>query len=205
MIIGLLGFAGSGKSTVGDYLVQNHGYEQYAFADSLKDAVSVIFNWDRALLEGDTKPSRAFRENVDDFWSARLGRRITPRMILQQVGTDAMRNVIDQNIWVHSLESKITGKDNVVITDVRFPNEIDCIQRLGGKLIRIQRGPNPVWYETAYNHNMLGVHDMPQKYPGIHVSEWAWIGHKPDATIHNDGNKQTLGTLIEKCLQVMPV
>jgi len=204
VLIGLLGFAGAGKSTVGDILVQNYGYQQYAFADSLKDAVSVIFNWDRALLEGDTEPSRAFREKVDVFWSARFGRDITPRMILQQVGTDAMRNVINQNIWVHSLESKIAGKDNVVITDVRFPNEIECIQRLGGKLIRIQRGPNPVWYDTAYNHNMLNTNEMPQKYPDVHVSEWAWIGTKPDATIHNDSNKQTLAKLVEKCLQVMP-
>ena len=156
------------------------------------------------MLEGDTEPSRAFREKVDDFWSARLGCHVTPRMILQKVGTEAMRNVIDGNIWVHSLESKITGKDNVVITDVRFLNEIDCIRRLGGKLILIQRGPNPVWYDTAYNHNMLGIYEMYQKYPDVHVSEWAWVGYKPDAIINNSGNKQTLGTLVEKCLQVMP-
>lgn len=214
MIIGLLGFAGSGKGTVGEILIEDYGYHQLAFADSLKDAVSVIFDWDRKLLEGDTEVSRAFREKPDDFWSARFGREITPRIILQQVGTEAMRDVIDDGIWIHSLERKISQmKDaNVVITDVRFPNEIDLIRKLGGKIIRVRRGPEPVWYNTAMYHNSQppdpvfgGKRIMQDRYPEIHVSEWAWIGSNLDGIILNEGTKNDLRQAVKKCLQVLSI
>ena len=58
MIIGLVGFIGSGKGTVGDILVTQHGYYRFAFADALKDAVATIFTWPRGLLEGDTAALR---------------------------------------------------------------------------------------------------------------------------------------------------
>lgn len=213
MIIGLLGFAGSGKGTVGEILIEDYGYHQLAFAGSLKDAVSIIFGWDRKLLEGDTEVSRAFREKPDDFWSARFGREITPRIILQQVGTESLRDVIDQGIWIHSLERKILQmKDaNVVITDVRFPNEIDLIRNLGGKLIRVKRGPEPVWYQTALYQNtneMEAWNDersMQYRYPEIHISEWAWIGSQIDGIIHNEGTKNDLRQAVKKCLQVLSI
>lgn len=213
-IIGLLGFAGSGKGTVGDILDEEFGYQKVAFADSLKDAVSIIFGWDRKLLEGDTEVSRAYREKRDKFWSASLGRDITPRIILQQVGTEAMRDVIGENIWVQSLENKILNLENknIVITDVRFPNEIDLVRKLGGKLIRVRRGPEPVWYDTAYNQNKTNsddlwmLHDdkktMETLHPNIHVSEWAWIGFPVDGIINNEGTKKDLRLAVKKCLQV---
>lgn len=212
MIIGLLGFAGAGKGTVADILVDDYEYHKLAFADTLKDITSLVFGWNRALLEGDTEVSRAFREKRDDFWSARFGREITPRIILQQIGTEAMRDVIDQNIWVYSLEQKIqnSSADNIVITDVRFPNEIELIRKLGGKLIRVKRGPEPVWYQTAVYHNsqptdpVFGVKRIMQdRYSDIHISEWAWIGSQVDGTIHNEGTKQDLKRAVEKCLQVV--
>ena len=54
MIIGLVGFISSGKGTCADYLVREHGFVKESFANSVKDAVSVVFGWDRQLLEGDT-------------------------------------------------------------------------------------------------------------------------------------------------------
>lgn len=211
MLIGLLGFAGAGKGTVADIMIEDYAYHKLAFADTLKDITSHIFGWDRKLLEGDTEVSRAFREKLDDFWSARFGREITPRIILQQIGTEAMRDVIDQNIWVYSLEQKIkhTNSENIVITDVRFPNEIDLIRKLGGKLIRVRRGAEPVWYQTALYQNTNEIEAwnderaMQYRYPDIHISEWAWIGSQVDGTIHNEGTKQDLRRAVEKCLQVV--
>ena len=84
MIIGLVGFIGSGKDTAADYLVNFHGFRRDSFAATLKDAVADIFGWDRTLIEGRTTESREWRECQDDWWSKRLGMPITPRWILQQ-------------------------------------------------------------------------------------------------------------------------
>ena len=107
MIIGLVGYIGSGKGTVGDILVRNHEYHKFAFADALKDAVSQIFVWPRGLLEGDSNASRAFRERVDTWWSYKLGYEVTPRLILQKMGTEACRHGIADNIWIAALEKQI--------------------------------------------------------------------------------------------------
>ena len=81
MIIGLCGLIGSGKGTVADILVDEHNFEKISFADKLKDAVSVLFDWDRAMLEGETSESRVWREQEDSFWTKETGRKITPRKI----------------------------------------------------------------------------------------------------------------------------
>ena len=69
MLIGLVGLIGSGKDTVAERLVSHHGFVRDSFAKSLKDAVSNIFGWDRNLVEGNTKESRAWREQPDTFCS----------------------------------------------------------------------------------------------------------------------------------------
>ena len=72
MILGLVRFAGSGKGTIGNLLVENHGYKTESFAVSIKDAAAVIFGWDRSLLELDTAQSREFCEMKDEYWSKSL-------------------------------------------------------------------------------------------------------------------------------------
>ena len=72
MLIGVVGLISSGKGTVSDRLVEKHGYQKDSFAKSLKDAVASMFNWDRAMLEGDTESSRHWREQPDPFWSGNL-------------------------------------------------------------------------------------------------------------------------------------
>ena len=100
MIIGICGLIGSGKGTVSDYLVDEVNFEKISFADKLKDAVSTLFNWDREMLEGDTPISRQWREQIDTFWTEETGREITPRLVLQEFGTDCMRNGFYDGIWV---------------------------------------------------------------------------------------------------------
>lgn len=202
MILGIVGFAGSGKGTAGDVLVSKFGFQKVAFADNLKDAVASIFGWPRHLLEGDTDESRAFREKADTFWSAKFRREITPRWALQFFGTEACRDVLGNNIWIDSLERKIDGMENVVITDVRFPNEIDFIKRKGGFVVRVIRGPDPEWYDTAYDHNISEKFEMYKRYPDIHLSEWAWIGQHFHYHLYNDGSKEQLEANIEYMLTV---
>jgi len=55
MIIGICGFIGCGKDTVADHLTNEHGFRRESFAGTLKDAVSVVFGWDREMLEGRSK------------------------------------------------------------------------------------------------------------------------------------------------------
>lgn len=187
-VIGVVGFAGSGKGTVADILVEKYGFKKLAFADAVKDATSAIFGWERALLEGDTPESRTFREVVDPFWSKAFGFHITPRWALQKMGTEAGRDAFYPNIWISALGRKLKDDGNYVISDTRFPNEMEFIRGVGGSIIRVKRGPEPEWYETARAHNIDGVYEMYQKYPEVHVSEWAWIGSPFDAVITNDGS-----------------
>lgn len=176
MIIGLVGWIGSGKGTVADTLIREHGYHKFAFADALKDAVATIFSWPRGLLEGDSNASRAFRERIDPWWSHKFGYEVTPRLILQRMGTEACRHGIHDDIWIHTLAHRIKGYDDVVIADVRFPNEIQFIMGAGGKIVHVERGEKP-------------THEEIQK---MHLSETAWIGTPFHYELDNNGNKDQL-------------
>lgn len=176
MIIGVVGYIGSGKGTVGDLLVKEHGYRKFAFADALKDAVASIFVWPRGLLEGDTNASRAFRERIDPWWSHKFGYEVTPRLILQKMGSEACRDNIADNIWIAALEKRIHGYEDVVVSDVRFPNEIDFIRSAGGKIIRVKRGDDPT----------------PEELSKLHISETAWASAEFDAVLWNDSDVDAL-------------
>lgn len=191
-LVGIVGLIGSGKGTAGDFLVENHSFVRTSFAHTLKDAVASIFGWPRAMLEGDTKESRSWREVPDPFWSNKMGRQITPRWVLQYFGTDVMRDHFAKDIWIWSMEKQILSvSDPVVITDVRFPNEIDLIQTLGGKLIWVRRNPEPEWLPIALNEKSK----MPAV--GVHESEWAWIGAHDYDVIWNDSDINTFYRQIE--------
>lgn len=206
-IIGVVGFLGSGKNTVGNFLIEQLGYSRDSFAGPLKDAVAIVFGWDRELLEGETKESREWRDQPDEWWEARmdwknhklnyLGKRFTPRLALQLWGTDVLRVGFLDDIWIASLEYRLKDSDRVVVTDCRFPNEIKTIRALGGKVIRVKRGPEPDWWQTAEAANSDTFLHAPEcarelDKLGIHISEWAWIGQKFDATITNDGTLEQL-------------
>jgi hypothetical protein len=129
MIIGLVGKAKSGKDTVADYAVKNYGFEKAAFADDLKALCKNMFDLTDAQIH-----TQEGKETVD----VRYG--ITPREILQKVGTDWFRSVYP-NIWVNRLITKLQQRtaDDFVVTDIRFPNEVDAIKSIGGIIVRIVR------------------------------------------------------------------
>lgn len=210
MIIGVVGFIGSGKGTVADILVNKYNFHKLSFADTVKDATAAIFGWPRSLLEGDTEESRNWREAKDEWWSEKFGYDISPRLALQMMGTEAGRDVFHPDLWIHSLERKMEMYPNVVIADVRFPNEIKFIQSKGGFVIRVKRGPDPEWYDTAKTANDLKEHystavmaqdEMAEKY-GIHYSEWAWIGSVMDYQLDNSGSMSMLEAEMEHMRKV---
>ena len=197
MIIGICGFIGSGKDTIADYLVNFHEFRRESFASTLKDAVSSVFGWDRTLLEGRTKEAREWREQVDPWWAERLAMpTLTPRWVLQYWGTEVCRKGFHDDIWISSLENKLrNSKDHVVISDCRFPNEISSIKNAGGKIIWVQRGQLPEWYETAVAANQGHNWAFQElKMRKIHASETAWVGTEFDAIVDNNGTIEDLYT-----------
>jgi hypothetical protein len=196
MIIGICGLIGSGKDTIADYLVNTHEFRRESFANTLKDSISSVFGWDREMLEGRSKQSREWRECVDTWWADRLNiPTLTPRWVLQYWGTEVCRRGFHDDIWIASLENKLrNSRDNVVISDCRFPNEIASIKNAGGKIICVVRGPAPDWYQDALvvnqgpDHNIgwASARDRMKKI-NIHASETAWIGTVFDAVVDNNG------------------
>ena len=190
MIIGLCGLIGSGKDTAADYLVNFHEFKRESFAGSLKDAVSSVFGWDRELLEGRTKAAREWREQIDPWWSERMSMpNLTPRLILQLWGTEVCRGGFHDDIWIASVENKLRkNKDNIVISDCRFPNEIKSIRNAGGRVIRIARGPDPDWFSLA----RIDPAHMKEVYPDVHASEYSWASTEFDFIVDNNGSIEDL-------------
>lgn len=202
-LIGLVGFIGAGKGTVGTLLSTEYGYTQDSFAKPLKDAVATIFGWDRQSLEGDSHASREWRERPDAFWTEHFGRTFTPRLALQLMGTEAGRNVFHPDLWVISLLNRSQGK-NVVITDVRFKNEVAAVHNADGLVIRVRRGIDPLWYATAVlaNGGDCAAIDRMNEL-GIHQSEWDWVGQPVDYIIDNDGTFEDLRKKVSWVLLVL--
>ncbi len=209
MIIGIVGHMGSGKDTVGNFITESLGSLSCSdsFAAPLKDLVSNIFGWPRYLLEGDTIESREFRETPDIFWTRKTGiDHFTPRLALQLMGTDVLRDHFHNDIWINSLEyrlRKVPESKTVVVTDARFTNELDIIKQLCGTIIWVQRGDLPDWYETAVEANggnVVSKRIMTTRYRDVHQSEWNWAGYPVDHIIRNTG---TLEDLKNKTLQIL--
>lgn len=202
-LIGLVGAISSGKDTAADFLVNSYGYSRDSFASTLKDAVSAIFLWDRDMLEGRTTEARIWRETVDSWWANRLSiPHLTPRWILQNWGTNVIRVGFHDDIWIASLENKIrTTTSNIVISDVRFPNEIQAIHNAGGIIIHVKRGDQPLWFQAALIYNR-GPENNPSweaskkqlEECNIHASETAWIGGNIDYVVTNDSSLESLYT-----------
>lgn len=200
-----MGFKGSGKDTAAAALL-DRGYKKYAFADPVKDVLAAMFGWSRAMLEGDTGESRAWREFEDAWWSEKLNRPgFTPRKAMQMIGTDVLRQYFNDQIWILNTERRILNDqtDRVVITDCRFPNEAAMIRNMGGKLIRVAKGPEPEFYQYSSipaSHPYYGqAQDILRlNYGDIHVSEWAWNNIPVDARIENDGTIDDLHAKVLK-------
>jgi hypothetical protein len=213
MIIGFVGFIGSGKDTAADYLVNFHEFRRDSFANTLKDAVAAVFGWDRIMLEGRTAEARKWREQVDQWWATRLGiPELTPRWVLQRWGTEVCRKGFHDDIWIASVENKMRKTaDNIVISDVRFPNEIKAIHSAGGIVVRVKRGDDPEWYDAAVSANSgpdgnptwsLSKAKLAQLK--IHASETAWVGGNIDHIVNNNTTIDDLFAQIRNLVEVLP-
>jgi len=132
-IIGIAGYAGSGKSTAADILVNEHGFERIKFADGLKNMLRALGLTDRAI-EG---------ENKEEPHHLLLGR--TPRYAMQTLGTEWGRHCIGEDFWVHYWKMRVRARliaspaVRIVVDDVRYPNEVQAVQSLSGALWWVSR------------------------------------------------------------------
>lgn len=117
MLVGICGKAGSGKDTIADYLVQKRGFIKISLADPIKRLVKDVF-----VLDDKVVYDRVEREKPLPQWNDWSVRRL-----LQFIGTELFRRNIDDAVWVKSLWYRIKDdkKNNYVVADVRFPNEIN--------------------------------------------------------------------------------
>lgn len=212
MIIGICGLIGSGKNTVADYLVEQHGFAAESFARSLKDAVAAVFGWDREMLEGLSEESRQWRDTVDPWWSNRLGMLdLTPRFVLQYWGTQVLRGHFHDDIWIASLERRLeSATKNVVITDLRFPNEFEMLRRTGAYSVRVRRGADPDWFSAARELAQLPAISPRSREAlntiraaQVHESEWAWAGQRFDWIIDNNSTLDALYDQVQQLLSAI--
>ena len=165
MIIGLSGYASSGKDTVAEILVKQHGFKRVAFADKIRECLYVlnpIINY-----AGDR-----LAESIDAVGWDEGKQHSEVRRLLQTFGAEVGRNLIDPNLWVEMTMSGLNRDENIVITDVRFPNEYEAIKWAYGEIWRIERpGVEPVnrhYSETALDgwqfdriiENSRGIPDL---------------------------------------------
>lgn len=141
-IIGITGKAGAGKDTLALHLQQKHGYTRRAFADPIKELLNRRFGWTPEQWEDRQWKERPCVITLDvpaRDWHSRL----SPRQLAQWLGTEVGRNTFGEDCWVRALENWWVRRADttLVIPDVRFNNEAEWIQRMGGRVIRVTR-PN---------------------------------------------------------------
>jgi len=153
MILGLNGYAGSGKDAAAAALVE-HGFARVAFADVLRN---MLYATDPhiPLVTTETELNRVWESNreverlsfiVDDVgWDDAKNTYPDIRRLLQTLGTEGGREILGENIWVNTALGDTKPGDNIVITDVRFSNEANAIRERGGMVVKIVReGVGPV-------------------------------------------------------------
>lgn len=142
ILIGLTGPAGSGKDTFADELYERFAFAKTSFAAPLKLALQAIFGFSAEQLS-----ARHMKEAVADYWG------FSPRYAAQKLGTEGCRNLFGEDVWIKRwllTYFSLQQTDDVVVTDVRFDNEADTIRKLGGYIVHIRRGHNPLAIGTSH-------------------------------------------------------
>lgn len=193
IIIGVCGYAKSGKSTVSNFLL-GYGGRKVAFADPIK-AMCKAMGLSDDQLYGDMK-------EIPDH---RILAGHTPRWAMQSLGTE-WRNMINVRLWSDILRNRIInhGGKLVVIEDVRFDHEVEMLKELGAFIICVERPGVSPWAKTPIKRwiqrnlpalaNILG-------FPAPHKSEQLDVRKHGIPVILNDGSMEQLHTRVKQLVE----
>lgn len=178
MIIGLTGYAQSGKDTVANILVERYGFTRVAFADKIRE----LLYESNPMYDSIVGEPLFVKAKVDrDGWEeAKKSPHI--RRLLQTSGV-AARKVFGDDFWITEVLKNIDLSDDIVITDVRFENEADSIKQWG-KFSNIDA---QIW-----RIKRLGIEAV-----NGHVSEHEMDGYKVDQIFINNSTVDDLEVLIK--------
>jgi hypothetical protein len=167
-VLGLSGWARSGKDSVAEFLEKEYGYTKASFAKPMKDAL-VILNPMIDVFENRANLAGC----VDKLgWDYLKDASTEIRPLLQRMGTEVGREMFGEDFWVDHALSSIPDGAKVVFSDVRYPNEADAVRKLGGQVWRIERDG----YGPANDH----------------TSEHALNKYNFDQRIYNDSDLESL-------------
>lgn len=126
MLIGLSGYARSGKDTVGKYLEEQYEFKRIAFADALKQFAYILDPIVEGTLAGHLIRLQKLVE-LNGWEEAKKSNDV--RRLLQVLGTECGRDIIGPNVWVDIVARKIEEQPgDWVITDCRFTNELNFVK-----------------------------------------------------------------------------
>lgn len=170
-IIGLSGYARSGKDTIAKILVDEYGYTRIGFADAIREFLMGI----NPILSDGYRLGEIVKLHGWEIAKAQD----EVRRLLQETGTVA-RSLFGESFWVEILLSKIGPEDKIVIPDVRFSNEANIVQMLGGAVWKVSRpGVGPI---------------------NAHISESDMESYEVDAEIDNSGTIEDLTFVVRNLL-----
>ncbi len=143
MLVGLCGPMQSGKDTAAQHFVNTLNFGQRAFKDKMVEVVCALFDikpeqYEKFKLEATILLD--IQETYDHPYSiGSILSETTGRQFLERLGTEVGRNMFGYDFWVDRTMQGVRGWDNIVFSDVRFPNEAEAIKDLGGCIIEILR------------------------------------------------------------------
>ena len=131
-IIGIMGKYGAGKDTVAGMICNYHpslDFKITGFADGVRAAYTAL------TCEEIDDYSQEFKQRHNHFG-------MTNRELLERIG-EGMRKLVGDDVWIKRLQSHIHDGGNYIITDVRYPNELEFLYRIGAKVFVVERPGNP--------------------------------------------------------------
>ena len=183
MIVGIAGKKRAGKDVIANFLVNEYAFLLYKFATPMKKIVHIMYDWDERHTEGDLK------EVVDLKWG------ISPRQALQVLGTDWAQydlcskfplfgEITGKDLWVNLFKSwyKKHSEFNVVISDVRFPHEVEILKEMGAVLFKT----------TRPGLSLTDTHESESYIDGLNV----------DYNLNNNSTVENLKKLVDNILKI---
>jgi hypothetical protein len=184
VVVGLSGFAQSGKTTAALYLEKKYGIRRKHIAEPLRAMLAV-------LLQANGMSSDEITEYLEGAKKEQvipcLG--VTSRYAQITIGTEWGREMINQNLWANTWAAGVKDGESVMNDSVRFPNEAAAIRQLGGFVIMIKRpGTKPAKFKNKLGEFLYSKFGIMW---GVHPSERIDL-IKPDFIIHNDADVETM-------------